>query len=41
VLVANDVSEGWITPARARDVYRVAIAEDGTVDRQETERLRA
>jgi len=40
VLVANDVSEGWITPARARDIYRVAIAEDGSVDRQETERLR-
>ena len=40
VLVANDVREGWITPARARDIYRVAIAEDGTVDRQATERLR-
>jgi N-methylhydantoinase B len=40
VLVAYDVSEGWFSPARARDIYRVAIAEDGTVDRQETERLR-
>lgn len=39
--VARDVEEGWITAGRARDVYRVALAADGSVDEQETARLRA
>jgi N-methylhydantoinase B len=41
VLVAKDVAEGWITPARARDVYRVALAANGVVDLEETAGLRA
>lgn len=38
--VAHDVSEGWVSHARARDVYGVAIATDGTIDQAETARLR-
>lgn len=30
--VRHDVVEGWITPERAREVYRVALAEDLSVD---------
>lgn len=38
--VANDVMEGWISPERARSVYGVAIADDGTVARDQTDALR-
>lgn len=37
--VLHDVREGWITPARAREVDRVAIV-DGRLDPVETDRLR-
>ena len=33
--------EGWISRARARDVYRVALDEQGQVADEETRRLRA
>jgi N-methylhydantoinase B/oxoprolinase/acetone carboxylase alpha subunit len=39
--VARDVSERWITRERALSVYRVALKEDGTVDQEATQRLRA
>ncbi len=39
--VAHDVKEGWVTPERARRVYAVALAADGSVDRAETQRLRS
>ncbi|MFL5841784.1 MAG: hydantoinase B/oxoprolinase family protein [Thermoleophilaceae bacterium] len=38
--VRHDVVEGWITPARAREVYRVAVAEDGSLDAADTAALR-
>jgi N-methylhydantoinase B len=38
--VADDVREGLITVERARDVYKVAVDTDGTVDPQATEELR-
>lgn len=40
-LVAEDVREKWITPERARAVYRVALDASGTVDRAATQTLRA
>lgn len=40
LLVAKDVSEGWVSAERARDVYRVAIAADGSVDEAATGLLR-
>ncbi len=40
LLVAKDVSEGWVSVERARDVYRVAIAADGSVDEAATRLLR-
>jgi hypothetical protein len=39
--VAKDVREGWITHARARDVYLVALDDRGEVDPGATARLRA
>ena len=39
--VRHDVVEGWISSARAAEVYRVAVREDGTIDHHATERLRA
>ena len=36
----HDIAERWITPKRARDVYGVALAPDGSVDRAATARLR-
>jgi len=39
--VAKDVAEGWITPARARAVYAVAVAADGTLDAAATASLRS
>jgi N-methylhydantoinase B len=38
--VARDVREGWISAARARDVYRVAVDEGGNVDLGATRALR-
>ena len=39
--VAQDVREGFISAEAARHDYGVAVADDGTVDRAETARLRA
>jgi N-methylhydantoinase B len=39
--VHHDVVERWITPERARDVYRVAIGADGALDTKATAQLRA
>jgi N-methylhydantoinase B len=39
-LVARDVRERWITPSRAKSVYRVAVDAAGALDRAETARLR-
>ncbi|MDO8732739.1 MAG: hydantoinase B/oxoprolinase family protein [Actinomycetota bacterium] len=38
--VASDVAEGWISPERARTVYRVSLHEDGTLDMEQTLLLR-
>jgi N-methylhydantoinase B len=38
--VRRDLVEGWITAARARDVYGVVLRDDGSVDRDATARLR-
>ncbi|UXN57556.1 hydantoinase B/oxoprolinase family protein [Phyllobacterium zundukense] len=38
-LVLKDVAEGWISPERARDVYKVAII-DNVVDMQKTSEYR-
>jgi N-methylhydantoinase B len=38
--VAHDVAEGLVSAERARDVYRVALAADGTVDEAGTAALR-
>jgi N-methylhydantoinase B len=40
-LVRKDVIEGWISRARAREIYRVAVDADGNLDLGETKRLRA
>jgi N-methylhydantoinase B len=39
-LVARDVRDGKVSVARAREIYRVAVTADGTIDRAETARLR-
>lgn len=39
-LVRRDVIEGWVSPERARDVYRVSLAEDLSLDLQGTAGLR-
>ena len=39
--VERDVQEGWITPQRARDVYRVALNERTELDLEATRRLRS
>lgn len=38
--VAHDVQEGYITPGRARDVYRVAMTDKVEVDAAQTQQLR-
>jgi N-methylhydantoinase B len=38
--VTADVAEGLVTRERAADVYRVVVLDDGTVDAEETARLR-
>jgi N-methylhydantoinase B len=40
-LVRADVAEGWISAARARDVYGVVIDELGHIDGEATRALRA
>lgn len=39
--VANDVREGLVSVARARDVYRVAFNASNEIDQEETRRLRS
>ena len=39
--VAEDVLEGWITPAHAAEVYRVAVSEAGVIDEAATAALRS
>jgi N-methylhydantoinase B len=39
--VAEDVINGFVTVAAARDLYRVALTPDGAVDADATRRLRA
>ena len=39
-LVAHDVREGWVSRARAREVYRVVVGTDGAVDVAGTAGLR-
>ena len=38
--VGHDVREGLVSVERAREVYHVALTEEGEIDRSETERLR-
>ena len=38
--VANDVGNGWVSHERAREMYGVALADDGHVDRASTDGLR-
>jgi N-methylhydantoinase B len=38
--VAEDVRQGYVSVRVAREIYRVALTEQGTVDAAETERLR-
>jgi N-methylhydantoinase B len=40
VLVARDVRDGLVSPADARELYRVVIAADGSVDAAATKTLR-
>jgi len=39
--VAEDMREGWISRARAREVYRVALDAMGVIDPEATQALRA
>jgi N-methylhydantoinase B len=38
--VAKDVGEGWISVARAREIYRVAVSAEGVIDEAATSALR-
>ena len=38
--VAHDVAEGWVSPARAEEVYGVVVGPDGAVDAARTAALR-
>jgi len=40
-LVAEDVREGYVSAEVAREVYRVALLADGSVDNEATRRMRA
>ena len=40
-LVVRDVSQGYVSPARARSAYGVALRADGTIDEDETAALRS
>jgi N-methylhydantoinase B len=39
--VARDVREGWITPARAAEIYGVSVTPEGEIDAIATEALRS
>jgi N-methylhydantoinase B len=39
--VAHDVAEGWVSRERAREVYRVVVTGDGTLDSEATAALRS
>jgi len=39
--VAGDVRQGYVTPQAARALYGVAVREDGSLDTEETRRLRS
>jgi N-methylhydantoinase B len=39
--VVRDVRDGMVSVAVARDVYKVAVNDDGSVDTEGTRRLRA
>ena len=39
--VVRDVRDGMVSVAVARDVYKVAVNDDGSIDTEETRRLRA
>jgi hypothetical protein len=39
--VSDDVREGLVTTARAKDVYRVVVDDAGTVDEAATAALRS
>ncbi|KAA0972164.1 hydantoinase B/oxoprolinase family protein [Aureimonas fodinaquatilis] len=39
--VVKDVQDGWVSQQRARDVYRVVLKPDGTLDQGATEAARA
>jgi N-methylhydantoinase B len=39
-LVARDIAEGWVSRERAREVYAVAVGDDGEILEGETARLR-
>jgi N-methylhydantoinase B len=38
--VAHDVALGFVSTAQAREIYKVAIAADGTIDQAATSALR-
>jgi N-methylhydantoinase B len=38
--VADDVREGWVSRAKAREVYGVAVTCDGAIDEDVTAALR-
>jgi N-methylhydantoinase B len=40
-LVARDVRDGLVSVDAAREIYRVIVAPDGTLDMETTERLRS
>jgi len=39
--VKHDLDEGWISPARAREIYGLVLATDGSVDQTATSKQRA
>jgi N-methylhydantoinase B len=39
--VVRDVRDGLVSPDSAREIYRVAVAADGTLDKDATEKLRS
>ena len=39
--VVRDVRDGVVSVAVAREVYKVAVNDDGSIDTEETRRLRA
>jgi len=39
--VLHDVTEGWVTRARAEEVYGIAIDDAGAIDQQKSAALRS